>query len=282
MWWVALWVGVMLVGAAGVLASVNSARFGRRVARDADALAAASSGIAPPSRAQLSSLPAPVRRYVALAVGEQTRTIARVRLRHGGLFRPSLKGSWLPIRGEQYFNANPPGFVWWGRVRIAPGMWIDARDRSVNGAGSMLVTLESTITLSDSKGAELDQGALLRLLGEVAWFPTAFLDSRYIRWSPQDDRHATATLEVNRRSVSAQFAFGSDNLPSTFSAERYRDVGGRSVLTPFLGRLSDYRRVDGVLVPHRVIGAWIVDRETVEYVNFDVEHIAFDWNAAFS
>jgi hypothetical protein len=212
------------------------------------------------------------------ALADPSRAIRRVRLRHGGFFRPSLTGNWLPIRGEQYFNTAPPGFIWWGRVRMAPGVWIDARDRSVDGAGNMLVRMQSTVTIADSSGPQLDRGALLRLLGEMTWFPTALLDSRYVRWSAIDDRRAGATLEVNGRTVAGQFVFGADDLPMTFTADRYRDIGaGKSVLTPFVGRSSDYRRVEGVLVPHRVVGAWIVDGQATEYVNFDVQQFAFDW-----
>src|SRR5438128_6409879 len=116
-------------------------------------------------------LPAPVRRYLARAIGRRGIAVRTVRLRHGGLFRTTLDGSWVPIRGEQYFSAAPPGFVWRGRIRIAPGLWVDARDRSVDGAGSMRISFESTFTLADSSGAELDQGALLRLLGGMTWFP---------------------------------------------------------------------------------------------------------------
>lgn len=277
----ALWTLVAIVGAIGTVASLNSVRFGRRVVQEARALAASSSD-APPATPQSSTLPPPVQRYLAKALAGRSRGINRLRLRHGGLFRPSLTGPWRPIRGVQYFTANPPGFIWWGRIRMAPGLWIEARDRSVNGAGNMLVKVESTVTIANSSGPQLDQGALLRLLGELTWLPTVFLDPRFVRWSPIDDRRATATLHVGGRMVSAEFAFGPDHLPATFSAERYRDVGGgRSVLTPFVGRVSDFRPVESVLVPHRVIGAWIVDGNTIEYANFEVEQLEFDWNEPY-
>jgi hypothetical protein len=277
MWWIVGWVVVMIVGAAGTVASLNSVRFSHRVAREARDMSASSA--APPAvePARLPALPAPVQRYLAKAVGARSRGIGRVHLRHGGFFRPSMTGSWLPIRGEQYFTTNPPGFIWWGRVRIAPGLWIDARDRSVNAAGNMLVRVESTVTIANSSGPELDEGALLRLLGEMAWFPTAFADDRYVRWSAVDNQHATATLHVNNRTVSGEFEFGPDDLPAAFSASRYRDVGGgKSLMTPFVGRTSDFRSVDGVLVPHRVVAAWIIDGKTIEYVNFEVQALKFD------
>jgi hypothetical protein len=283
MWWIALWASVAAIGLAGTVASVNSLRFNRRVDREVRTLAtAARSGSAAVDRVWMAGLPAPVQRYSAKALGGRTHPIERVRLRHSGTFRPTLDGSWLPIRGEQYFTADPPAFIWWGRVRLVPGIWIDARDRSVNGSGNMWVTMESTITLANSSGDELDQGALLRLLGEMPWFPTALLDRRYVTWRAVDDRRAIAALTVNGRSVSGEFVFGPDDLPSAFHAERYRDVGGgRSVLTPFVGRLTDFRSVDGVLVPYRVIGAWTVEGQTKEYANFEIERVEFNWREPY-
>jgi uncharacterized protein DUF6544 len=267
----------LLFAALVTAAAVNSARFGRRVRRD---VAALWEQLPPPraiDRRALDRLPPPVRTYFEKAVGSRTHYIRAARLRHGGTFRPSLDGGWLPIRGQQYFALDPPGFVWWGRVRIVPGVWIDARDRSVRGAGNMLVSAESSYTIADSSGPELDQGALLRLLGEMAWFPTVFLDERYVSWSAIDDRTAKAALTLSGRVVAGIFSFGDDGLPAVFSAERYRDLGnGKSALTPFTGRLGDFRLVDGLLVPHMMVAAWVVDGQEKPYVRFSVERIEFD------
>ena len=180
MLWLALWLVVTVIGVVAVVASANSLRFSRRVSREVRELWAGTAEPRRIERQRIEALPAPVRRYLSKAVGERELAVRTVRLRHGGTFRTRLDGGWLPIRGEQYFAADPPGFVWWGRVRLAPGLWIDARDRS----------------LANSVGPELDRGALHRMLGEMTWFPTAFLDDRYVAWSAIDDRRTQATLRV--------------------------------------------------------------------------------------
>ncbi len=127
MWWVALWSLVTLVGTVGIVASANSVRFNRRVTREAAALLTTATEARRIDHRTLGELPTPVRRYLMKAVGRREQGIRTVRLRHGGTFRPSLDGAWLPIRGSQYFTASPPGFIWWGRVSMTPGFWIDAR-----------------------------------------------------------------------------------------------------------------------------------------------------------
>ncbi|WP_248342387.1 DUF6544 family protein [Anaeromyxobacter paludicola] len=275
MLWILLWALVCVVGGLGLLVSVQGLRFERRVAREARALWAAPGAAGAPALTPLEALPPPVRRYLEVSGAASRAPLRGVRLRHGGTFRPGGE-AWLPISGVQYFSADAPGFVWWGRVRVAPGISVGARDRSVGGEGNMHVLVSSTFTLQDARGPTLDQGALLRLLGELVWLPTALRDARYVRWEPLDAASARATLGVGGRTVTATFHFGPDGLPARFTAERYRDVKGEGVLTPFVGACADYREVDGLKVPFRMEAAWIVDGRERPYARFQVEQLELD------
>src|SRR6266571_2819995 len=273
----ALSIAAVVVAVLLLVVSANSLRFGRRVAREARAMWGSPTEPRAIDRERLGELPPPVRRYLVRAVGARTVAVRTVRLRHGGTFRPKLDGAWLPIRGDEYFAADPPGFVWWGRTRIAPGVWVEARDRSVGGVGNMLVSAESTFTLADSKGPGMDQGALLRLLAEMPWVPTALFDDRYVTWTAVNDRRAGAKLRVSGREVVGVFGFGTDGLITAFTADRHRDLGaGESVLTPWSGQYSDYREIEGILVPHDVVVSWQVDGQSIPYARFSVERLEFD------
>jgi hypothetical protein len=249
----------------------------RRAAREMDELRASAAGPPRPiDRAHVASLPPPVRRWAEVALVGRETLPRWARVRQAGWFRTKLDGPWLPLRGAQLFSFDPPGFVWWGRVRMAPGVWIDARDRSVDGAGHMLVKLESLVTVADVRGRELDESALHRLLGEMGWFTAPLLDPRWVRWSPVDDRSARATLVVSGVEVSAIFEMGDDGLPAAFRAERWRDVGGgRSERTPFTGTSAQPFESGGVRVPRDVRAFWHVGGEAKEYGRFRLESVEF-------
>lgn len=53
------------------------------------------------------------------------------------------------------------------------------------------------------------------------------------------------------------------------------------MLTPFLGECSDYRTVGGLLVPHQMVGSWIIEGTPVPYARFDVVRIEFDARGPF-
>jgi hypothetical protein len=281
MFWCLLWGLVASIGVAGTWVSVQSLRFARHFERDARVLLATA---APPpiQLDRLEQLPAPVREYLRRALGDTPRAVQSVRFRHGGRFRSRLDGPWQPIRGEQYDTASPPGFIWWGRLSAARGVWIDARDRAINGKGNMLVSLESSVTLFDRSGSELDQGSMLRLLSEFVLFPSVMLDERHVSWKPLDERHALATLRAPGVSVTGTFEFGDDGLPRSFRAYRYLDTGtGEPKLLPWSGDYEDYRTVNGLLVPHHFIGYWHLDGQRIPYVDFVLETPEYDVQEPF-
>jgi hypothetical protein len=43
-----------------------------------------------------------------------------------------------------------------------------------------------------------------------------------------------------------------------------------------VGTVTDFRPVHGVLVPFRVVGAWMIDGHLFEYANFEVQQIEFE------
>jgi uncharacterized protein DUF6544 len=268
-------IGAIAAGGVGLLVAVQRRRLDRRVAREALRLFGAERG-GPAQRTALDSLPAPVRRYAEASGAARHPPVYAVRLRHGGTFRPGFDKPWLEIRGEQYFASDPPGFLWRGRVRAAPGVWIDACDRSIEGEGNMRVVLASSLPLADVRGRELDEAALQRLLGEMVWFPTALLDPRYVRWTPVDDTRARATLRVRGREGAATFQFDANGLPARITADRHRDVKGKPVLTPWTGECSGYREHDGLWVPFRMEASWHVNGRAEPYARFTVEELELD------
>ncbi|WP_242337238.1 MULTISPECIES: DUF6544 family protein [Anaeromyxobacter] len=273
-------IAALAAGGLGLVVAVQGKRFNRRIAREAHALwTQESSG--PERRTALEALPPPVRRYAEASGAASHAPVRAARLRHGGTFRPRFDRPWLAIRGVQYFASDPPGFVWWGRVRTGAGLWIDARDRSLAGEGGMRIMLASCWKLADVRGREVGEASLQRLLAEMVWFPTAFLDARHVRWAPIDDTRARAILRVRGLEVAVDFHFDANGVPSRITAERYRDVDGEPVLTPWTGECSGYRVIDGMRVPFRLEASWHVRGRTEPYARFSVDELELDRPEAF-
>lgn len=220
-------------------------------------------------------LPDPVRRYLAFAVPPDARAVRTVRLRHDGFFRPNPGPRWFPIRGEQHFTIDPPGFVWSARMRVLPLVWVAARDSLEAGQGHMLVKLNSIFTLADARGAEIDQGARARWLAEAVWFPSAFAGDA-VRWEAIDDQSARVTLSDGGLPVSLVAEFDDAGRAVRVRGERYRSVeGGRTVLTAWSGCCSEYRAFDGFQVPASVEASWDLEGGQFTYARFRVSELEY-------
>lgn len=225
------------------------------------------------SYAQLEGLPEPVKRYFRHVLKEGQPYISSARLQHTGHFKTDLKKDWLAITGEQYFTTQTPGFVWQGKTSL-----FTATDKFVHGKGSLNVRLLSTLKIVDAKGEKYNQGELLRWLGESAWFPTNLLPSENLKWLPIDSK--TATLEFHYHDLELQFRvrFNATGEIESFETKRYM---GEQNLENWIGKFSKYKEINGMLLPTKAEGAWVLDGKEQYYARFYVTRLEHNISELF-
>jgi len=143
------------------------------------------------------------------------------------------------------------------------------QDRYVDGHGRMLIKLASLITVADGSGSEIDQGAMLRFLGEIVWFPSAAL-SPYIRWEAIDDRSARATMQYAGLTVAALFTFDEGGRLVSLTADRYMSSGGKASLEKWSIPITEWRTVRGVGMPVRGGAVWKLPGGDFDYYRWEI------------
>src|SRR5690348_14483325 len=215
---------ITTVGVADVL-------YARQLNRDVDQLFARMNTNAEPSvvtEADLARLPEPVQRWLRWAHVAGKPVPQTVRLQQDGQFKASENGGWMDFNANQYYTTDPPGFVWTVSMKMLPLVTIQGRDMYVGGTGDIQMKALSLVTVAHEHGGELDQGAMLRYLGEIIWFPAGAI-SPYIAWSPIDATHAQATMAWRGTTASAVFTIDGEGRPVDVSADRYSDAKGQNV-----------------------------------------------------
>ena len=218
------------------------------------------------SYAQLEGLPEPVQGYFRNALPRGYPNISYVRLRHDGLFKTAPGKDWTDIEGEQYFTAEPPGFIWIGSTSM-----FRATDYYIGNEGRLKVKLLSFLTIVNEEGAEIDQGELLRWLGESLWFPTNLLQDDCKKWHPVDDSTAKLTFEHEKHSLYYIVHFNENDEIYKMETERYKD----GELEKWTGYLSDYFRHDGVLIPGTIEAVWNLEEGDYQYARFHIKEIEY-------
>jgi len=225
----------------------------------------------------LDGLPVPVARYFEFAITPGRPLVRGARIVHRGEFRTSPEGPWAPFHSVEHFTAAPPGFVWDASIRMMPLLGVRVRDSYIAGTGAMLGRVGAVLTVVDQRATpELSAGALHRWLAELAWLPTALLPGQGVEWTPIDETSATATVADAGTRVSLTVRFDPEGGIAEVSGERYRDVDGVPIPTPWRGRFHNYAMVDGMRIPLSGEVAWLLPEGPFTYWRGDVESAVYD------
>lgn len=217
---------------------------------------------------QLEDLPEPVQRYFRYAMPDGHPYLSQVRLTHTGTFKSGVGKDWMDIKGKQYFTAQPPGFVWIGKTKA-----FRAHDSYVGGQGNLSVYLFGFLRIVNSEGAAIDQGELLRWLGESVWMPTNLLPDEHKQWRAIDDRTARLTFSYNGQEVYYIVHFGDEGQIVRLETERYMDKDRKE---KWEGRLGNYQKVKGIMVPMEIEATWLLEEGKHTYARFQVQDFEFN------
>jgi len=223
----------------------------------------------------IRSLPEPVQRYLAYS-GVLGKQIPRtVRLKQIGKIRQGEKSAWMKLEAVEYYSTTPPGFIWKAFLPTKRFPMTLGRDAYIEGQGSMLIKMLSLIPLVNATGGQVDQGAMMRYLNEMSWFPAAFLGNN-ITWKAIDDRSAEVTLTHQGKSASATMYFDKEGKPINFVAKRYRMVGKRYDLETWSTPFTGYGELEGLKLPVRGKAVWILKEGDLAYVELEITELEYD------
>ncbi len=229
---------------------------------------------------ETAALPAPVRRYFQAVLRDGQPLVAWARFAHRGHFNlGQARPQWRPFESAQMAVTQRPGFVWDGRIRMAPLVPVHVHDAYVGGEGLLHAQLLGLVTLAHLRSrTELAQGELVRFLAEAPWYPTALLPSQGVQWQAIDEHAAQATLSDGEHTVSLVFLFDAQNLVcGVRSAARARAVNGTMVATPWQGRFWNYAWRGGMQIPLEGEVAWELPQGLWPYWRGQLTHIAHGW-----
>lgn len=229
---------------------------------------------------ELEGLPAPVQRYFRTVLQAGQPVLAAASIKHSGTFNMGKSDEqWKPFTSTQRVITRRPGFVWDARIRLAPAITVRVHDAYVAGEGVLNASLFGLISVMKQPSTpELAQGELLRFFAESAWYPTALLPSQGVVWEAIDDTQARATLTDDEITVKLVIQFDAQGLISSVrSDERYREVGGKQVPTPWQGRFWNYERRDGMLVPLDGEVAWLLPEGEKPYWRGRIQYIEYEY-----
>ena len=226
------------------------------------------------TEADLAGLPEPLQRYLTQTGVIGRPRVSTVRLKQEGFFRTKPDQKWMPMRAVEYYSVDPPAFLWHGKIKMLPFLSIQARDQFDAGKGQMLIKALA-FTLGDTRGPELDQGALVRYFNEMMWFPTAFL-SGAIQWEAIDANSARGTIRIGETSASAVLHFTETGQFANFVADRYMATGGAFSLETWSTPIDEHAEMNGLRLPVSGEGVWHLSAGDFSYIRLRIAELEYD------
>jgi len=229
--------------------------------------------------ATVGNLPDPVRRYFEFVFTEPTLVptdLTHVELTMSGEFRRPLTEGFNPTTAEQTIAVGTPALMFSARTNMAPGLWARAYDAYRNGEMEMKAKILSTLTVVDeTETPALNQTSLQRWLMESPMYPAALLPGGPVRWEAIDDTRARAVVTADGYEASLVATFRSDGSLESFDAEYDGDL-----TTPYHGSgehamRTDYRPIDGMMIPHGFTIARASGGETFPFWIGEIDTIRF-------
>ncbi|NOX87897.1 MAG: hypothetical protein GXO77_02645 [Calditrichaeota bacterium] len=223
----------------------------------------------------IAGLPEPVRRWLKYSNIIGKERIRVVRLKQKGFFRTGPDKKWMPFDAREYYTTDPPAFIWSATVRMAPLVPLKVRDKYAEGKGKMQVKLLGLFSVVDETGDEIDQGAMVRYLNEMMWFPSAALND-YIKWEPVDDNSAKATMSYQGVTASAIFYFDEEGKVTNMIAERAMYEDNAFVFKKWSTPITEHGELNGIRIPVKGEGVWLLESGDFSYIRLEVTDIEYN------
>jgi len=155
------------------------------------------------------------------------------------------------------------------------GLPVRGLDEWHDGLGRMEIRVAGLIPVVDARGPRIDEGSLLRWLGEMVWFPSAAL-SPSVSWTPIDDSRARATLRLGDVEGSAEFTIDAQGRFVSMEAMRYLGGGADSKRERWVVPATAWKRFDGVQIPVEGEVVWKLPLGDFSYFRWKILDVRFD------
>lgn len=225
----------------------------------------------------IQPLPEPFARYFRYSGVIGRARISAAHIQHSGTFKAGIGKPWTPIRGEYFLTTSPPSFVWYGRIRILPGLAVAAIDSYANGRGRMWIRLLSLFTIADVQSSETTQSAFARCIAELTMAPTFFLDPNHIvcrQTGPNSFRCSATNVGL---SADVDFLVNDNGALERITTLRYFDRGtAPATLERFTVVFSKPSSYAGVTLASHIDAFWNLPDGDFHSASFDLDAVTFE------
>lgn len=256
-----------------VILNIARINFNRNVNREWNRLTAARKIIGENKESRLPSI---VSKWLS-ATKSGSKVPSKVILTQRGAMRPKPSAEWMNFSATQFYTVDPPAFLWNSNINAGHAITIAGRDKFENGKGNMLIKPLYIYKLANASGVEIDEGTMLRYMGEIIWFPEA-ANMYYFNWQTLDSTSAELSMTYNGTSAKGVFTFDEEGHVKSFCAERFGDFNGQFRKETWEVKVTDHRLINGHFIGSKCDVTWKLKEGDFTWLKLEVEDIKYEFN----
>jgi hypothetical protein len=222
-------------------------------------------------------MPEILQKYFTKVIADSTQRPQFITTVQKADFRTDTNSEWFPLTATQYYTVDNPNFIWNSKMQTSPLFWVTAIDSYIEGKGNMLIKLNSSITIADSWGIELDKSGLFRYISEAVFFPTRLLPSKNLLWNILDSNLAEIKFSDGDISVIMKLYFEKNIIYKIETFDKYRALDEGYEKSLYTVHFSKYKYVEeGYFVPTYIETEWDLPSGKFKYGKFEISDIKYE------
>lgn len=192
-------------------------------------------------------------------------------------FKMSPKKDWIHLQCYQFNSVIEPTRIVYMSTKMFGVIPFEGKDKYHEGHGNMLIKLLKLFTVSNSKGKEMDEAALVTVLAEALFVPTYALQP-YIKWTTIDNHCVKGTIYYNQTEVSGLFYFNDSGEYIRFETydRHYSEKGTEFKKVKWTGICGEYKEKNGIKYISGFKGVWNLDTGDYEYFKGTIRNITYN------
>lgn len=227
---------------------------------------------------KIDSLNPLIKKFFKAVIKDSSTIPNFVTIEQSAEFKTNESSDWIKLAAKQYFTTYKPNYLWNAELNTSKYFWVNAIDSYINNKGNTLIKLNSSITIADSWGIEIDKSGLFRYLSEAVLFPTVLLPSNNLLWNILDSNIAELKFIDGDNSVVAKFYFDINNRVSKIETyDKYRMVESQYKKALHTIYFSDYKLIDNTFyIPTHFLLEWQLKNDNFTYGKFNITKIVYE------
>jgi len=219
------------------------------------------------------TLPDCVKKWIEWSGASEARPPTSVNIEQTGKMRLKENAPWIPFRARQWFSLSDPGFVWLAKVGEGKFLQFMGRDTYLEEKGNMLIKAFGFLGVADASGPEMDQGAAIRFLSEMIWFPQMVFSDK-LEWEGTGLYSAKVRIK-NHIDREGKFYFEENGRPSAFEALRHNSETGKREVWRIEIEESGVLEEEGIRIPSRAKVIWKLETGDFHWLSLELESVLF-------